>query len=218
MNVQLKQGDVVLFGTHQERDQIRTAPAIVGLIRDDEIQENGYPTLDLFILHPYRQQNGWAAHVKGFDKLRVGGWCLVNETDTEFLGQALVPDTKGPEHSLPKPVPPPEPPKELDPQTDGMPNIFGGITRYNPANNRQQHTNDKGEKLYICPTCHKDTWWPEGAKPPQDNSCCAVSIARRHPGEQASTGWDKWKIPGDDVLVGTKIEGEPEDDRPVIGD
>lgn len=206
-----KVGEIIYFGTHVEGDKVSPAPALVGIVRDTEVQENGLPTLDLFIFHPYRQQNGWVSHVKGFPKLRVGGWSLSLETDAEHLGTVEKLDTRPLNERLPKPeapVDPTAPTTPPDPQTDGMPNIFGGMTRYNPAVNRQQHSNDRDQLLFICPTCKTSKWFDPKAKLSLDGGCCSEAIKRRTPGLQADPAWDLWKIPDDSVLVGKGAQAE----------
>lgn len=195
--------DLVLFGTHIEGNTVRFVPALVGMVRESEMQENGYPTLDLCIFHAYRHENGWASHVKGFDKLRVGGWSLSEETDPAAIGQQLMPETRSPSDLAPKLEAPKDPTgPQGDPQTDGVPNVFGGVTRYNPAVNRQMHTDDRGRTLYICATCKEPKWYEPKAKLVLDGSCCSDNIKRRAPGVQADPSWLLWRKPDDSVLVG----------------
>jgi len=203
-----KVGDTILFGTHGAtpgRD-VLPMPALVCAVRPEV--ENGLPLLDIYIWNSNMGSCGFAWKVQGFEKLRVGGWSLSAEVDQSVLDESLKPETRPPGLRHEPELAPPEPAAEApDPQIEGIPNIFGGRTYYHAATNMQGHTNDQGKRLFVCPTCHKDTWFVPTDKIPE-GSCCSAQIKRGHRGEQADPKWDRWKIPDDTVLVGKGDESE----------
>lgn len=204
-------GEFVLYGSHGVRQGIDVVakPALVCCVREE--LEDGIPWLDLYVWSAHNGTCGFVWQVKGHAKLRVGGWAHTAEVDPVFVEVPAKPDTGGPVMNLPRVDPPPNPAnEEPDPQIEGVPNVFGGRTRYNAARDLQDHSNDKGEKLYICATCRMPRWFNPNSKLPEDMGCCTDQIKRRHPGLQSAPDWELWKIPSD-MPVGA-VSDVPTDD------
>jgi len=200
-------GQMVFFGAHGgARGEVTSVPAL--LCRMLPKVEGEPQKADLYIYNSLQGQCGFAYNVIATEKLRVGSWSTTEEY--EVATPAPV-ETRPPGERIDAPAAnqlATNTGEEPDPQLEGTPNVFGGLTKYNAAIDRWQHSNEHDELLWICPddSCQKPHWMKRGSKIPESLGCCTDNMRRRQLGKQSEPVWVErglWRIPSS-APVGTE--------------
>ena len=204
---EIRAGQTVYFGAHGGPNG-EVLPLVALLCRLLPPVEGEMQQADLYIFNSLTGQSGFAYKVPTSAKLRIGTW----STTTEYeIAAPVAVETRSPGDRIDAPEANQQAtttPKDLDPDVDGIPNVFGGVTKFNAAVNRWQHSNEHGELLWICPdnSCKRTHWIKRGAPIPGDLGCCSDNMRRRQFGRQSEPEWVEqglWRIPSS-APVGTE--------------